>query len=116
MAFFCRIYVDEKEIYSGDLSEVPERFRGNIRETLSDWADSLGKRGLNELVYSLFTWYDKKGMYCRNCDAWQEGEKKNCSVCDGELVERYIYERDERLNLLLTCVGVISRIEVSEEG
>lgn len=114
MAFFCRIYVEEKEVYSGDLGEVPEKFREDIRETLRDWADSLGRRGLNELVYSLFTWYDKRGMYCRNCNTWREDENNHCPICGGELEERYMYERDERLNLLLTCVGMISRVEVSE--
>jgi hypothetical protein len=114
MGFFCRVYVDEKVIYSGDLTEVPEKFRGDIRETLSDWAPSLGRRGLNELVYSLFTWYDKKGMCCKNCDVWEEEDKERCSTCGGELEERFIYKRDERLSLLLTCVGMISRIEISE--
>jgi hypothetical protein len=115
MGFLCRIYVDEKVVYSGDLNEVPEKFRGNIRETLSDWAGSLGRRGLNELVYSLFTWYDKKGMYCKNCNVWEQGDKEHCSICGGKLEERFIYKRDEKLDLLLTCVGMISRIEVSED-
>jgi hypothetical protein len=111
MGFFCRIYVDEEEIYSGDLTEVPERFRKGIEEVLGDWADSLGRRGLNELVYSLFNWYNEKGMYCEKCDSWDDVEK--CSVCGSRLKERFVYARNKKLDLLLTCVGMISRIEVS---
>jgi hypothetical protein len=112
MGFFCRIYVDNQEIYSGDLSEVPARFRQEIIEAFTDWADSLGKRGLNELLYSLFTWYEKKGMYCEACGTWDE-EKEICPLCGGKLSERFAYERNTKLDLLLTCVGMISRIEVT---
>ncbi|MCI0453515.1 MAG: hypothetical protein L0Y68_00790 [Candidatus Dadabacteria bacterium] len=111
MDFFCRIYVDQEEIYSGDLSEVPDRFRNGIREAFSEWADSLGKRGLNELVYSLFVWYNEKGMFCQHCGKW--GEQSSCTHCGGELKQRFVYERDKKLDLLLTCVGMISKIEVS---
>ncbi|MBI2487008.1 MAG: hypothetical protein HYW01_08625 [Deltaproteobacteria bacterium] len=112
MGFLCRIYVDKEEIYAGDLTEVPERFREGITEAFSDWADSLGKRGLNELVYSLLTWYEKKGMYCERCDTWNE-EKKTCPECGAKINERFVYERNKKLDLILTCVGMISRIEVS---
>jgi hypothetical protein len=109
--FFCRIYVDKEEIYAGDLKEVPEKFRAEIREAFVDWADSLGKRGINELVYSLFTWYETRGMYCQKCEQWVE-EYENCSACGGKLEEKFIHERNKKLDLLLTCVGMISRIEV----
>jgi hypothetical protein len=112
VGFYCRIYVDKEEIYSGDLTEVPERFRNGVKEALGDWADSLGRRGLNELVYSLFAWYNEKGMYCERCDNWNDSEK--CVVCGSELKERFVYERNKRLDLLLTCVGMISQIKVSE--
>lgn len=113
MGFFCRIYVDKEEVYSGDLTEVPERFRKGIEEAFLDWADSLGKSGLNELVYSLFTWYEKKGMYCEGCNIWSHEGENGCPVCGGGLKERFVYERNKKLDLLLTCVGMISRIEVS---
>jgi hypothetical protein len=112
MSFFCRIYVDEDEIYSGDLIEVPEKFRKVIKESLSDWADSLGRRGLNELIYSLLSWYNEKGMYCERCESW--GDEEKCSECWGKLKERFVYDRNKKLDLVLTCVGMISRIEVSE--
>lgn len=113
MSFFCRIYVDEKQVYSGDFAEVPEKFRGNIRENLSDWAGSLGRRELNELIYSLFIWYDKKVMYCKGCGAWKENEKGDCTACGSGLEERFVYERNAKLDMLLTCVGMISRVEIS---
>ncbi|MGE5446580.1 MAG: hypothetical protein ACM3SR_18600 [Ignavibacteriales bacterium] len=112
MGFFCKIYVDEEEIYSGDLTEVPEKFRERIKEGLANWADSLGRRGLNELVYSFFNWYNEKGMYCEMCDSW--GDREKCSECGGKLKERFVYGRNKKLDLILTCVGIISRIEVSE--
>ena len=47
MGSLFKIYVDEDEIYSGGLTEVPDKFREGIVEDISEWADSLGKRGLN---------------------------------------------------------------------
>ena len=113
MGFFCRIYVEQEEIYAGDFAEVPERFRKGVIEAFSDWAGSLSKRGLNELVYSLFTWYEKKSNYCAVCRNWDE-EKESCPVCGGELDELFVHERNKNLDMLLTCVGMISRIEVSK--
>ncbi len=113
MGFFCRVYVDQEEIYAGDLTEVPEIYRKDMVDAFSDWAESLGKRGLNEMVYSLFTWYEKKSSYCAVCDTWDE-EKETCPECGGKLEELFVYERHKSLDLLLTCVGMISRIEVSK--
>ncbi|GIW46481.1 MAG: hypothetical protein KatS3mg078_0358 [Deltaproteobacteria bacterium] len=112
MGFFCKIFVDDRVIYAGDLTEVPEEFREDIREAISEWAGSLDKRGLNELVYSLFAWYDKKGMYCESCNVWYEEDSTVCPVCRADLISRYIYERNRNLDLILTCVGMISKIEV----
>lgn len=104
--------MDKEEIYSGDLTEVPENFREGIKEVLGDWMDSLGRRGLNELVYSLFSWYNERGTYCVRCDSRSDEEK--CVRCGGKLKERFVYDRNKKLDLILTCVGMISRIEVSE--
>src|SRR3989304_2732219 len=100
MDFFFRIYVDKEEIYSGDLTEVPERFRKGTKEALSDWSDSLGKRGLNELVYSLFTWYNEKGEYCEKCCKW--AEESNYPYYRGVLNNQFVYKRNKKLDLLLT--------------
>lgn len=111
--FFCKIYVDDDEIYSGDLSEIPEKFRARIVGDISEWADCLGKSGVNELLYSHLVWYHKKGSYCGNCEVTHEdSEVVQCVKCSAQLTERYIYERDEQIDKILTCIGMISRIEV----
>jgi hypothetical protein len=111
MGSLFKIYVGEKEIYSGDLREVPDKFRDLIIEDISYWADSLGKRGLNELLYSHLRWYEERGMYCDKCDTWYH-EKIQCPNCRGMLNELYVYDRDKVLDMLLTCIGLITRIEV----
>ena len=63
MGSLFKIYVGEEEIYSGDLTEVPEKFRDVMIEDITYWADSLGRRGLNELLYSHLQWYEKRGMH-----------------------------------------------------
>jgi hypothetical protein len=111
MGFLFKIYVGEKEIYSGDLTEVPDKFRDVVIEDISYWADSLGKRGLNELLYSHLRWYEEKGMFCEKCHAWYH-EEIQCSGCGGILTALYLYDRDKGLDMLLTCIGMITRIEV----
>ena len=111
--FFCKIYVDDEEIYSGDLSEIPQKFRDRVIGDLSEWADCLGKSGTNELLYSHLVWYNKKGSYCDKCnDMFEDSEAENCGTCTSELEERYIYDRDDKIDKILTCIGMISRIEV----
>jgi hypothetical protein len=110
-----RIFVNEKEIYSGNLEEVPERFRARMIRDLAEWADSLGKRGLNELIYSHLAWYEEKGMHCAECGTWDTGGGSGkCAECGSKLGERYIYERDKGLDMIITCVGMISKVQVSK--
>jgi hypothetical protein len=111
MGSLFKIYVGEKEIYSGDLTEVPDKFRDVVIEDISYWADSLGKRGLNELLYSHLRWYEETGMFCEKCHAWYH-EEIQCPCCGGILTELYLYDRDKGLDMLLTCIGMITRIEV----
>ena len=111
--FFCKIFVDDDEIYSGDLGEIPEKFRARIIGDISEWAYCLGKSGTNELLYSHLVWYNKKGMYCEQCDVMHENtEIEECETCEIEMQEQYIYDRDEKIDRILTCVGMISKIEV----
>ena len=112
--FACKIYVNEDEIYSGDLNEVPTEFRNAIKRDLSEWADSLGKRGLNELIYSHLAWYEKKETYCVKCGktGYVEGEVE-CGECRRKLRQRYLYQRNSKLDMIITCVGMISRVQVS---
>ncbi|HEX9667726.1 MAG TPA: hypothetical protein VGA95_14360 [Thermodesulfobacteriota bacterium] len=111
MGSLFKIYVGEKEIYSGGLTEVPGKFRDVIIEDISYWAGSLGKRGLNELLYSHLRWYEEKGMFCDKCDTWCHLNIQ-CPHCGGMLNELYVYDRDKGLDMLLTCIGIITRIEV----
>ena len=105
------IFVDDTAIYSGNFSEVPEHFRSNIIETLTEWGTVIGKRGLNEMIYSLFTWYDEVGKMCNNCSrTYTEGEF--CLNCNSELIHTFRYERNENLSKLLTCVGMITHLKI----
>ena len=113
-SFYCKIFVNENEIYSGDFGEVPEKFRTGMVRDLSEWAGSLGKRGLNELIYSHLAWYEEKGLYCEGCGTWKaEGGVKECAECGKKLKERYIHEREKRLDMIITCVGMISGVQIS---
>jgi len=111
-----KIYVNEDEVYSGDLSEVPEQFRHKIIDDLREWASTLGKRGLNELVYSHLAWYEERGLFCGKCGRWVEEEGEpggRCGTCGDKLGIRYIYQRNEKLDKIITCVGHISEVRVS---
>lgn len=113
--FYCRILVNEEEIYSGQLGEVPEKIRAQMIRDLSEWADSLGKRGLNELIYSHLAWYEEKGMHCAQCGKWDTaGGTGECTACGDKLGERYVYERDKKLDMIITCVGIITKVQISK--
>jgi len=113
--FYCRILVNEEEIYSGRLGEVPEKFRSQMIRDLSEWADSLGKRGLNELIYSHLAWYEEKAMHCEECGVrYTEGGAGECAECGNKLGERYVYERDKKLDMIITCVGMITKVQISK--
>lgn len=109
----CKIYVNEDEIYAGDLQEVPERFRRAMKRDLADWAGSLGKRGLNELIYSHLAWYEEKDIYCTECGNREgRGEDGVCEDCGGKLSESYTYERNKNLDMIITCVGMITAVHI----
>ncbi len=111
--FFCKIYVDDDEIYSGDLSEIPEKFRDRIVEDISEWAYCLGKSGTNELLYSHLIWYNKKGSFCEQCEEMNEDvDMEKCEDCNSLLIEQYIYDRNEQIDKILTCIGMITKIDV----
>jgi len=113
--FYCRIFVNEKEIYSGSFGEVPERFRTGMVRDLTEWAGSLGKRGLNELIYSHLAWYEQKGIHCETCGTrTEEDSMTECAECGQKLGEKYIYERNGKLDMIITCVGMISSVEFSK--
>jgi len=112
--FTCKIYVDNDEIYSGDLSEIPEKYRNRIIRDISEWADSLGKRGVNELLYSHLAWYEKRAPFCEDCNSYENSDVINCSNCSSEMQEKYTHDRNEKIDIILTCIGMISKIEVGQ--
>lgn len=111
-----KIFVNEDEIYSGDFSEVPERRRAALRQDLADWVDSLGRRGLNELIYSHLAWYEEKGLRCKGCGrARESADAARCASCGGELVEGYLHERNPKLDMIMTCAGMITEVRITRE-
>lgn len=117
-SFTYRILVNEDVIYSGKLGEVPEKFRIKIQNDLREWGSTLGKRGLNELLYSHLAWYEEMSDYCSGCGRWVEdcGEDIElcCGVCGEKPERRYIYPRDEKLDRIITCAGLISEVLIEE--
>ena len=115
--FNCKIFVGADEIYSGDLSEVPPERRERIVNDLRDWAGTLGKRGLNELLYSHLAWYEQMEEYCALCSKTLEEQGQEpgqpCGECGGQVEQRYVYPRNEKLDKIITCTGLITEIRVS---
>lgn len=116
-SFNCKIFVGQDEIYSGELSEVPGERRKKIVKDLSDWADTLGKSGLNELLYSHLSWYEEMETYCSDCSKIIEDsgaeDSLSCRECGGKTERRYVYPRCEKLDKIITCTGLITEIRVS---
>ena len=113
--FYCKLYVESEVIYEGNFSEVPNSYRVKIVTDLVEWSEILGKSGLNELVYSHLAWYEHTQNYCQQCDKSYEGEElSQCPHCESELSEKYIYERNSKLDMLFTCIGMLSGIEVAK--
>lgn len=109
------IFVNDDEIYSGGFEEVPEKKRSSITNDLAEWSGSLGKRGLNELIYSHLAWYEEKDLFCSDCGARAVGgEGAKCARCGGELETRYVHERSKRLDMIMTCVGMITEVKITE--
>ena len=105
------IYVDSDEVYSGNFSEVPSEHREKIVEALNEWGEILGKSGLNEMIYSLFFWYNEKEFFCVKCEiTYKDGA--TCSDCGQELSELKKHEQNEKIDNLLNCVGMLTHLEI----
>jgi len=117
-----RVFVDDDVIYSGSFEEVPERYRRRLAEDLVTWADSLRVRSINELLYSHLAWYAKVLLRCAGCgwsdESWlnerQSREGVSCPSCGERLSVSRVHERREKLDRILSCIGMITRVEVSE--
>ncbi|MGI9554203.1 MAG: zinc-ribbon domain-containing protein [Thermodesulfobacteriota bacterium] len=105
------IFVDKEQIYSGNFEEVPDEYREKIVEALNDWGEVLGKNGLNEMIFSLFTWYGQKHYQCPNCNERFE-EQAFCSECREDLISINKYTQNEKISGLLNCIGMITHLEI----
>ncbi len=113
--FRFSIFVNDDEIYSGSFGEVPEKKRSSIASHLAEWSGSLGKRGLNELIYSHLAWYEEKDFFCSECGTRSEnGTGGRCARCGGKMVTRYVHERSAGLDRIMTCVGMITGVKITE--
>ncbi len=114
--FYCKLYVNSDVVYEGSFSEVPDRYRVKIAADLVEWSDVLGKTGLNELIYSHLAWYEHKELYCKQCDKSFEDEMlSKCTQCGSKLSEKYVFDRNSKLDMLFTCIGMLSSIEVTTD-
>ena len=111
MSKIFNIYVDTDRVYSGTFNEVPTEHRDKIVEALDEWGEILGKSGLNEMIYSLFFWYNEKEFYCEKCDA-KFKDLATCSDCGQELSELKKHEQNEKIDNLLNSVGMLTHLEI----
>ena len=107
------IYVDNEIVYKGNFSEVPGLYRENLISSLDQWADTLSKKSLNELLYSSFYWYYKERLYCSSCKEFFDDGKK-CEKCNFELVNKYFHDRNTSIDRIMDCIGMITRVAVIE--
>ena len=111
MSVEFRIFVEDELVYSGNFSEVPQEHRREIVEALNEWGEVLEKGGLNEMIFSLFTWYNQKQYECLKCgEIYNEYEV--CLKCGEELVTKNKYQRNRKISALLNCTGMITHLEI----
>lgn len=111
MSELFRIYVGEEEIYSGHLEDIPDYYRSNLVEAISEWGECLSKSGFRELVYSSLHWYNLKTYYCGNCEKESE-DGGTCRNCGGEISETFVHERNSAIDKIMMCIGLIDRVEM----
>ncbi len=114
MSKLFTIFADNKEIYKGPLLKMPQYLRNNFIEAINDWGELLSKGGLNELVYSSLHWYNEKDFYCDKCALTFE-EEGVCENCNSNLEFKFVHERDPKIDRILDCIGMINRVEISDE-
>ena len=105
------IYVGEERIYSGPLEEIPDHYRENLVEAISEWGDCLSKSGFRELIYSSLHWYTLKTYYCGDC-AKELDSGGSCGECGGDVSEDFAHERNPEIDRIMMCIGMIDRVEM----
>lgn len=105
------IYVGEERIYSGPLKEIPDHYRENLVEAISEWGDCLSKSGFRELLYSSLHWYTLKTYYCGDCGK-ETDSGGSCGECGGDVSEAFAHERNPEIDRIMMCIGLIDRVEM----
>jgi len=105
------IYVGEERIYSGPLEEIPDYYRENLVEAISEWGECLSKSGLRELIYSSLHWYNAKTYYCGACEK-ELDSGDGCGECGGDASEVFAHERNPEIDRIMMCIGLIDRVEM----
>lgn len=105
------IYVGEERIYSGPLEDIPDHYRENLVEAISEWGDCLSKSGFRELIYSSLHWYTLKTYYCGDCEK-ELDSGGSCGECGGDVSEDFAHERNPEIDRIMMCVGLIDRVEM----
>lgn len=105
------IYVGEERIYSGPLEEIPDHYRENLVEAISEWGDCLSKSGFRELLYSSLHWYTLKTYYCGDC-VKELDSGGSCGECGGDVSEDFAHERNPEIDRIMMCIGLIDRVEM----
>ncbi len=106
-----RIYVGEREIYSGHLDDVPDYYRKTLVEAISEWGECLSKSGFRELIYSSLHWYNLKTYFCAECERESE-DAGSCGDCGGSFSEKFIHKRNPDIDKIMMCINLIDRVEM----
>ncbi len=106
-----KIYIGKENIYSGCLSEIPDYYRQNLIEAISEWGECLSKSGFRELLYSSLHWYTAKTYYCEDCKVESEDEKP-CPQCEGRMSVDFVHKRNPEIDKIMMCISLIDRVEM----
>ncbi len=111
MSEVFRVYVGKEVIYSGHLSEMPDYYRRNLVEAVSEWGECLSKSGFRELLYSSLHWYTTKTYYCADCGAESEDDEP-CPECGGKMSSDFVHKRNPEIDKIMMCISLIDRVEM----
>jgi len=111
MSELFRIYIGQEEIYSGHLEEIPDYYRRNLVEAISEWGECFSKSGFRELLYSSLHWYNLKTYYCDDCEK-EFDEGGMCGDCGGEISETFTHKRNPAIDKIMMCISLVDRVEM----
>lgn len=111
MSINFKIFAENEVIYCGSFSELPKEDRKNIVEALDEWGEILSKGGLNEMIFSLLARYSQKQYECLQCET-VVNNGSTCPDCGEMLSQKNVHPQNEKISLLLNCIGMITHLEV----